>query len=166
MDLARIVAGITDDLRRAGAIGGEETAHAVELVVAGIEPTMRLHLLEGLYEAARELEASAPGVAVAVRLEGRDPVVTLTSVPSNTGEAGADPAVEPPWGYAEDKLVRLTVRLPEGLKTRVEQGAAGVGVSINSWIVAALARATDEPGGLRSQPGRRVPKRITGFVQG
>lgn len=151
-------------MRRAASVGGEETARVADLLVSGINPTLRLHLFEVLHTAARELEDSASGVTVEVRLVGRDPVLSLTS--TSVTEEEDDEHVPDLGGYADDELLRLTIRLPEGLKSRVEQAAAAVGASINSWIVASLARALDTPLTSRPQPGRRMPRRITGFVQG
>lgn len=165
MDLGPVIEGIASDLRRAASVGGEGTERVADLLIAGIEPAIRLHLFEALQAAARELEGSAPGATVEVRLEGRDPVLSLVSSDPTPGEAEetTGPVL---GGYADDQLLRLTIRLPEGLKVHVEQAAGSVGASINSWIVAALARALDAPATSRSQPGRRMPRRITGFVQG
>jgi Arc-like DNA binding domain len=164
MELAPIIGGIAEDLRRTASVGDEETRRVAELLVSGIDPTLRLHLIEAIHRAARELEDSAPGATVEVRLTGRDPVLSLLALQSTAEEEGGGGTAV--GGYADDELLRLTIRLPEGLKSRVEQAAASVGASINSWIVAALARALDAPGPARTQPGRRMPRRITGFVQG
>jgi hypothetical protein len=164
MELAPIIQGITEDLRRAASVGGDETMRVADLLVSGIDPTLRLHLIEALHSAASELEGSAPGVSIDVRLVGRDPELSLLVASTEEPLSGTD--VADLGGYADDDLLRLTIRLPEGLKSRVEQAAAGVGASINSWIVASLARALDAPGAPRPQPGRRMPRRMTGFVQG
>lgn len=164
MDLGPVIDGIADDLRRAASVGGEETGRVADLLVSGTEPAIRLRLIEALHLAARELEGSSPGVTVEVRLEGRDPVLSLVTAatpPDETAEAGTSLG-----GYVDDELLRLTIRLPEGLKSHVEQQATSVGASINSWIVSALARALDAPSASRAQPGRRMPRRVTGFVQG
>lgn len=161
MDLGRLTDDLAGDLRRSAAVGGEATERAAEALIAGLEPAVRLRLLEALHEAAAELEGTCPGATVTVRLEGRRAVLGLVAAP-------AEPAgvAEPAGNWSEDELLRLTIRLPEGLKTRVEQAAALTGASINSWVVAALARALDGAPGPGFQPGRRVPRRITGFVQG
>lgn len=163
MELRPVLDRLTEDLRRAGALGGPETERIAELLVATSEASIRLRILEVLSNAARELESSAPGVSVDVRLDEGDPVLTLS------GASGDDHVLlgddESLGTYAEDQLVRLTIRLPEGLKTRVEQVASATGASINSWIVTALARSLEMPTGQRSQPGRRIPRRMTGFIQ-
>ncbi len=164
MQLSPIVEGISEDLRKAGAVGGEETRRVAELLVASVEAAVGLRLLDALHAAARELADSVPGVTVDVRLEGRDPVFSLALPPS---DASADSEASPGdhmAGYADDDLARLTLRLPEGLKGEIEQVAVRAGASINSWIVSALARGIERPP--TPQPGRRVPKRLSGYVQG
>jgi hypothetical protein len=163
MELSGIVDGVIQDLRRAGAIGGDETARVADLLAAGLDASLRLHILEALNAAAREIEAAVPGLGVEVRLEGREPVLTVARQPEAPAEEVADGAS--PGDYADGELLRLTIRLPQGLKSAVEQAASGAGASINSWIVSALARTVDNPGG-RQGPGRRLPRRMTGFVQG
>ncbi len=88
MELGSTVTEIMDDLRRAGAIGGEETTRIVDLLLASVESSVRLHLLEALYAAARELEASTAGVGVEIRLEGRDPVLSLVQSHPDGGTGG------------------------------------------------------------------------------
>lgn len=165
MDLEPVIEGIAADLRKSASVGGEATERVADLLISGSEPALRLRLIEALHGAARELEDSTPGVRVEVRLEGRDPVLSLAAAAGTA--AGAEETAAPGLGgYAEDELLRLTIRLPEGLKSHVEQAAASVGASINSWIVSALARSLEAPATARPQPGRRMPRRITGFVQG
>jgi Arc-like DNA binding domain len=159
--------GISEDLRKAAAVGGEETARVAELIVSGIQPTLRLHLIEVLHLAAQELEDSAPGVSVEVRLVGRDPVLSLGApAPTPTADVVDRDQTSGFAAFADGELLRLTIRLPEGVKAAVERAAAAAGASINSWIVAALARSLDGPAPSSLQLGRRMPRRITGFVQG
>ena len=66
-------------------------------------------------------------------------------------EAAAAPA-------AEDGLSsRITLRLPEQLKGSIEAAAAREGVSVNAWLVRALARSVSSP------PRRQSGSRLTGF---
>jgi hypothetical protein len=46
------------------------------------------------------------------------------------------------------------------VKTRVEAGAATEGLSVNTWLVRAVARALDHP------PNPRVGRRLTGYTRG
>jgi hypothetical protein len=163
MQLSPIVDGISEDLRRAGAVGGDETRRVAEVLVASVESSVRLHLLDALHEAAHELSESAPGWRVEVRLEGRDPVLSLVSE-EGTAEATDRIDTDRLAGYLDDELARLTLRLPEGLKGQVEGVASRHGASINSWIVQALAHALDQS--TVQQASRRMPRRMTGYVRG
>jgi predicted HicB family RNase H-like nuclease len=64
----------------------------------------------------------------------------------------------------DDAMVRISLRLPENLKTRVEQAAARAGVSINTWLIrtasAAVGTATPPP---TAPPS--VGQRYTGWVR-
>ena len=51
-------------------------------------------------------------------------------------------------------MSRINLRLPDQLKARVEQAAAGEGLSVNTWLVRAAAAALD-----RSDPSRRRRRR-------
>lgn len=160
MQLSSIIEGISEDLRRAGAVGGEETRRIAELLVASVENSVGLRVLDALQEAARELGDSLPGAVVDVRMQGRDPILSLSiAQPTDLGgrEGGED--------YSDDELARITLRLPEGLKNQVERAAAKAGASINAWIVSAVARGLEGPVGF-TQPARRMPRRMTGYVQG
>ncbi|MDH4346249.1 MAG: type II toxin-antitoxin system HicB family antitoxin, partial [Thermoleophilia bacterium] len=60
----------------------------------------------------------------------------------------------------DDLSARITLRLPETLKTSLEAAAAKEGVSANAWIVRALSRALDT----RSSSGR-IGNRLQGFAR-
>ena len=53
---------------------------------------------------------------------------------------------------------RITLRLPESLKVRIEAAAARDGASVNTWLVQALQRAVEPR--RSSGPGRN---RLTGY---
>ncbi len=167
MDLSKTVAAIAEDLRRASELAGEESARVAELLLASLDSTVRLHLLEALHEAAHEIADSAPGVKVEIRLVEREPVLSLVNepLPSEDAAAETDPSLSS-FDLAGE-LARLTVRLPEGLKERLERVATSAGASVNSWIVVALAQALERPSPASgARPSRRMPRRMTGFVQG
>ena len=59
------------------------------------------------------------------------------------------------------QAARITLRIPEQLKTRAEAAAAAEGVSLNTWLVRATSRALDRGRGHSGGPGGR---RITGYA--
>ena len=63
---------------------------------------------------------------------------------------------------------RITLRLPEQLKARVEDAAGREGLSVNSWLIRALTRAVEPgiPGGSSDRPrGRWSGQRYSGWVR-
>lgn len=126
-------------------------AQALERLDRALEASIQLRLLDALSQAAQELSDSVPGGHVDVRVAGRDAAFVYTP------EAGVASAPDDD----EAGMARLTVRLPESLKARVEEAAAGEGSSVNSWIVRVIAERSPTP-----PTTVRTGRRITGFAQG
>jgi predicted HicB family RNase H-like nuclease len=61
-----------------------------------------------------------------------------------------------PVGEGEDVSARITLRLSEGLKSRLEQGAAADGVSVNSFIVRVLERGASSNRSRQGRTGNRL----------
>ena len=57
-------------------------------------------------------------------------------------------------------LTRLTLRMPEALKTHVEQTAAAEGVSVNAWLVRAVTAAVQRPMGPPPSSPRQAHHRL------
>jgi hypothetical protein len=175
MDLAPFVHGLRSDLAAAAAAGGPDVAAAAERLALALEPAVRLTLMEALSQAAAEITADLAAGSVDLRLAGREPRFVV--------DAGAHepPGAEAPFQRAQDEAddddrttARITLRLPEALKAKAEDLAAGMGLSLNSWLVQAVRAATRERGldihlsGLHpTQPAVRRgawPRRMTGWV--
>ena len=148
MEMARFVEALESDLAAVAAIGDEQTAAAAERVLQAIRSSAGLRLLDALGEAALEISEQLPSGHVEVRLAGQDPALVYV------GEEEA-----PPEPAAEDGLtVRITLRLPEALKSAIEAAAAGEGLSVNGWLVRALSRSV-------TGPVQRSSKRLRGYAQ-
>src|SRR5215471_17598061 len=118
MNLARYVEALRDQLIAAAGAGKPESTTVVERLVPGLEAAMRLALLEALSAAADEITRElAPG-AVEVRLRGSDPDFVVPAPACATGEAPAGSPTVVPTGDDDGGTSRLSLRLPEGLKTR------------------------------------------------
>jgi HicB-like protein involved in pilus formation len=169
MNLTTYAETLREQLVAAAEAGGPEGRAAVERLAPGMEAAMRLALLEALSAAADEITSEmAPG-SVEVRLRGGNPdfVVTLPSYEDGEG-ATAEPAVTPtvaPGGDEEGGTARLNLRLPEGLKAKIEEAARREGLSLNAWLVRAAAGAVD------AGPARTAPRspgssrKYTGWVR-
>jgi hypothetical protein len=151
----------------------EEEVRAAQRLIATLDDSVRLMLLDVLAAAAADITRElAPG-SVELRLRGSEPEFVVTTPGSASASAsvreGGDggPAEETPGGdtaAGEGALARINLRLPEQLKARVEQAAEHEGLSINAWLVRAVG-AVVERGRSRageSDTGRSV-QRYTGW---
>ena len=152
MKLQRHLDAVRDDLEQLADLADEQVAEAARRITSALESSVRVRLLDVLSEAATELSGTIEGGHVEVRIAGGDPELVFLE-----DERAVAPAAEP----GEDSGARITLRLPESLKAQVEAAAARDGVSVNSWIVSALARSASTEGTRRGTgPGRR---RLTGY---
>lgn len=141
------IEAVREDLAAVAALGGRETGEAVQRIVAALESSLRLRLLEAVTEAAQELSAQLRSGHVEVRLAGSDPALSFV-----------EEEPEPPAAVGDDLGARITLRLPESLKAAVEAAAGREGVSVNTWLVQAIDRS------VRSRPPR-VGRRMSGYAR-
>jgi hypothetical protein len=149
MQMAPYVHALQEDLAKAAALaGGEAAQEAGQRLAQALEPSLHLRLLDLLSEIALSLTAQVPG-RIEVRLAGREPELVYVE----------DEEAEPASAPGDDALTaRITLRLSEGLKAQVEVAAARESLSVNAWIVRALAR------GLETR-SVRAGRRLTGYAE-
>src|SRR4051812_44517791 len=159
MDLSDYVDALRTSLTAAAAAGGEQARETARLLADTLEPAVRLTVIDALSAMADEVTAALDDSLVDIRVRGRDPEVVVVRTPD--AEEPAAPDDDAPDDDAS--MARISLRLPENLKTRAEASAAATGMSLNSWLVRAVADA------LRSSSGRapsgRGPRRYTGFAR-
>jgi hypothetical protein len=183
MDITPYVERLRHDLAQAAAAGDEQVRQAAERLTMALDPSMRLTLMEALSQATAEITTEMRAGSVDVRLNGRDLEFVVEHAASTPP---APPAPPPPPGIDDEvedgATARITLRLPESVKTRAEELAAKTGSSLNTWIVNVLRSATREGAinidiDLSSIPflegtdpfgpgrgGRRGSRRMTGWV--
>lgn len=150
MQIDGYVQALREDLARVAAVGDESTARAAELLSVALESSVGRRLLEALGEAALELNGQLDSGRVEIRFAGGDPeLVYVRDEDTRTGAEQADEAF----------TARITLRLPESLKNRLDGAAAQSGISVNTWLVQVLVRAL-EPRTPSSGGSRR---RLTGY---
>ncbi len=152
MHLENHVHAIQADLAATADLGNEATAEAARRLSEALESIVHLRLLDLLGEVALEIDSQLSSGRVELRLAGRDPefVVVLEEAPD---------AVQILPG--EEFTSRITLRLPETLKSAVETAAAQDGISTNAWLVRTIAQT------LERRPFKRSRQhRIQGFAQG
>jgi hypothetical protein len=136
MDLDQYVAEVRRQLAVTAETAGEEARALADRLSASLDATLRLTLLEALGAAAAEITRElAPG-SVDLRLRGREPEFVVAAAP-------AEAAPEPPVLADDAAMTRINLRLPDQLKTRIEQAAEREGLSINAWLVRAVAAAVE-----------------------
>jgi hypothetical protein len=162
MDLTPYLDTLRGELMAAAAPGGPELGQAAELLSGPLEVSARLALLEVLSDATAEITAQLSSASVEVRLRGRDAELIVTEVASVT---------EPVPVNLDGDLARLTLRMPESLKERAEAIAANEGVSVNAWLVRAIAEVAARRPAHPATPSKPTSssssssKRITGYAQ-
>jgi hypothetical protein len=171
MDLTPYLETLRADLAAAAAPAGPETARAAELLGHSLEASARLALLEALSDAAAEITTRLPDASVEVRLRGREADLVVNHHAPEPPEPPVPPAAPAAPVPPDGDLTRLTLRMPESLKTHVEQTAAAEGISVNAWLVRAVTAAVNAPMPPSFPPppfpgpAGRNPKRVTGYFQ-
>jgi HicB-like protein involved in pilus formation len=168
MDLTPYIEGLQRDLATTAEPGGPEVKRAAELLGGSIEASARLTLLEALSDAAAEITTKLSTATVDVRLRGRQADLIVTELaPSAPVASPVPPLAEGPVADGGGDLARITLRLPEGLKEQAERAAASEGISVNAWLVRAVAVAIS--GRTSSQPPfpgvARPGRRLSGYAQ-
>ena len=144
--MAPHIEALVADLEAVAAVGDDATAEAARRLAGALRASAGMRLLDVLSEAALELNAQLPAGRVDVRLAGRDPELVYV-----------EDAVQPTAPADDGDAARITLRLSSSLKAEVEAAAAREGLSVNAWLVRALAR------GVSSPPVRASRGRLTGF---
>jgi predicted HicB family RNase H-like nuclease len=148
MNLTIVLEGIQQDLQRLSELGDERSAQIAGRLSDALASNLRLKLFDLLAQVAVDVSAKLPSGHIEVRLAGQEPELVFVDEP---GEAGS------PVG--EELSARISLRLPESLKSSVEKAAEREGISVNAWLVRAIARAAE------SRPVHRSGKRLSGYAQ-
>jgi hypothetical protein len=132
MKMSTYVDALRSDLAAAASLGDERASEVGALLAEAVARSVPLRFLEALGEAVLEANEQLPSGHLEVRLAGSDPNVVFV-----------DEAVEARQATAVDEpsAARLTLRLPERLKSELEAAAAREGVSLNTWLVRTLSGA-------------------------
>ena len=178
MDITPYVDSLRSSLVAAADSAGDETRQAAERLTFALDSSARLAIMEAVSQAAAEITAEMPNGGVDVRLNGRDLDFLVH------GSAPTPPAPPPPPSpedVEDGNLSRITLRIPEIVKTKAEERAAEAGQSLNTWLVNIVRAATRDGAinvdiDLSSLPffgggdpfeggrGRRGGKRMSGWL--
>ena len=150
MQIDGYIQALREDLVRVASLGDETTSRAAELLSVAIEASLARRLQDVLAEAALELNAQLDAAHVEVRIAGRDPELVLVREDGSVSEP-----------VDEAFSARITLRLPESLKQRIESAATREGASVNTWLVQALQRSIESKSHRSISSGSR--NRLTGY---
>lgn len=180
MDITPYVENLRRDLLAAAESAGEEARQTAERLGYALDPSARLALMEAISQAASEITAAMPSGSVDVRLDGRDLdfVVQAPQASAPTPPLPPPPPAPPTPGEAvEEGMARITLRIPDSVKTKAEDAAAAAGQSLNTWLVNLVRSATNDRAihvdvDLSSLPfggdfpfgGKRGNRRVTGWI--
>jgi hypothetical protein len=148
MQIAPYVEALLRDLETVSGSGDQAVAEAARRLSAALEPAIRLRLMEVLGEAALEINGQLQSGHVEVRLAGGDPELVFVE------ERGG-----PMPSAGDDLSARVTLRLPEALKSIIDAAAQAEGVSANTWLLQQISRGAQSK---RRGPGGR---RMSGYGQ-
>ena len=148
MNLTIVLEGLQEDLQGLAELGDERSAQIARRLGDALGSNLRLKLLDLLSQAALELNSKLPSGHIEVRLAGQEPELVFVDAP---GEGAGS--------VGEELSARISLRLPESLKTAVEKASDAEGISTNAWLIRAIARATE------SRPVHVSGKRLSGYAQ-
>ena len=147
MNISEILDALRTDIQTTAEGGDKKTGEALVRLGHLLEASVRVQLMDALSEAAAELSQELPTGRVEVRIAGGD--ISLTFVRDQD---------EPSDLPTDEDSARITLRLPESLKTQAESSASRDGISMNAWLVRAVKRALDERPRVRGH-------RVRGYAQ-
>jgi hypothetical protein len=148
MNISAILDSLRTDVQTTAEGGDQKTGEAVVRIGRLLEATVRVQLMDALSEAAAELSEELPAGRVEVRIAGGD--VSLTFVRDQD---------EPSDVPVDEDSARITLRIPESLKTQAEESASREGLSLNAWLIRTVKRGLDN-----ERPMSRG-HRMRGFAQ-
>jgi predicted transcriptional regulator len=161
MELDQYVSDLQRQLVNAAENGADDTRAVAERLAAGLDAATRLVLLDALSSAVGEITRDlAPG-SVDLRLRGRE-VEFVVSQASSDSEADDLPAAV---DLDDVSTSRTTLRLPDALKARVDDAAAADGLSVNTWLVRAVAAALNPKERRSAQRALRTGDNFAGWAR-
>jgi hypothetical protein len=144
MKIAPHVDALRSDLSAAATLGDARAAEIGAQLAEALARSAPLRFQEALGEALLEANEQLPSGHLELRLAGSDPGIVY--VDDEAAPATVD----------EPSAARLTLRLPDRLKSRLEEAAAREGVSLNTWLVRTLSGAV-------SRHSHRSGRRLVGY---
>jgi hypothetical protein len=167
MDLLPYIESVRVGVANASSLADEQTQHVAERLGTAIESSTRLALIQALSDAAGSISAEMAPSSVELRMVGQDPefvvsiqtaeaepTLLLPGAEAEPGATGESATSEPD----DEPVARITLRLPQSVKARVDEMASSEGISTNAWLIRAVMDAlADRAGSRRAWPQAPIP---------
>jgi hypothetical protein len=147
MKMSLVIEGLRSDIIAVGELGDQAVAEVAERIAGLFSRSAPSRILDLLSDVAAELSEEVPEGRIEIRLVGDD--VEFAYMDERPPAADAD----------ADLSSRITLRLSEQLKSRVEECASRDGLSVNAWVLRMLERGTSSS----SARTHRVGSRLHGY---
>jgi len=153
MDLSPYIESVRAGVVSASSLADEPTQHVAARLGTAIESSTRLALIRALSDAAGTISAELAPSSVEVRMVGSEPefVVSIqtadtepTLLMPESEQAGEDAAGAATSDVEDEPVARISLRLPQSVKTRVDEIASAEGISTNAWLIRAVMDALSE----------------------
>jgi hypothetical protein len=164
MELSEYVEALRRELGSLTRFANEDVVQVAGLLTEALDSPVRLVLLDVLSAAAADITAALDDVAVDLRLMGGEPEFVVTDIPPDEqphGHRASGPDLTPD----DSGTARITLRLSESLKTRVESEASAAGLSVNAWLTHAVIRALDQNAAAGGRTRASFGQRVTGYAR-
>lgn len=151
MDLSPYIESVRAGVVSASSLADEPTQHVAARLGTAIESSTRLALIRALSDAAGTISAELAPSSVEVRMVGSEPefVVSIqtadaepTLLMPESEQASEDAAATS--DVEDEPVARISLRLPQSVKTRVDEIASAEGISTNAWLIRAVMDALSE----------------------
>ena len=154
MDLYPYISSVRAGVDSASALADEPTRQVVERLGTAIESSARLALIHALSDAAGTISAELAPSSVELRMVGQDPEFVVTVQRSDAeptlllpdDEPAPVPPADGPESDFEEPVARVTLRLPQSVKARVDERATASGISTNAWLMRVVMDALEDHG--------------------
>jgi hypothetical protein len=160
MDLSPYIDSVRVGVANASSLADEQTQHVAERLGTAIESSTRLALIQALSDAAGSISAEMAPSSVELRMVGQDPEFVVSIETAEAEPTLLLPGAEPEPGATGDSatdepddepVARITLRLPQSVKARVDLMASSEGISTNAWLIRAVMDALSDRSGSRQE---------------
>jgi hypothetical protein len=155
MDLTPYLESVRAGVANASALADEQTQQVAGRLGTAIESSTRLALIQALSDAAGTISAELAPSSVELRMVGHDPEFVISVQAAEAEPTLLLPPEPEPEGVtteAEDEpAARITLRLPQSVKARVDEMASSEGISTNAWLIRAVMDALADRSGPRAE---------------